>query len=513
MRKTKHTDLLLNNRGIALLTVLLVMLVLSILSTGVIVIAVANFDQTSTTVDHSQAYYVAEAGVNYQVSRFETLTSSMVSANYDTSEIIEAINTMIGDDSGLVQETFTSTGGMPGSFTSTITKQGNYMHITSIGTVGEVSRRLTKRIRMPGLIIDKAILTQGFLGINATDVFLGASGTYGPVQTLSAEEDSVSIDRLGHVSEVYIPTPEPPLTFVDVIENCTMIGTLEDMTCQTGAYQYKVYYDDSVDTLPPIVLPPVPNTTLKLQPYTFSGKSPLVSSTGNVLIDSTTAIGSTYNLAGGNTPNTKFYVPSFRVESTVANFAIDVGDKDIELVVDSMYLGGEFKVIGTGTLTVFVNFSNLTLNCKNKVCGVRGDDATPTVADKFILVVRGSASNTLDFTAGQNQSSMYMSLITNVGLDITLYGNGHFYGFIATTSTHITLNGTGSSDPKSSLLLYAPYASVTVNGSINMDGALIADSYSSNGQAVMRFNPDFTDPPFDFLDPFASFQYEPTIEQ
>ena len=503
----------LNNRGMALLTVLMVMLVLSILSTGVIVIAVANFDQTSTTVEHSQAYYVAEAGVNYQVSRFETLTSTMVNDDYDTTEIIAAINAMIGTDSGLAQKTFVSTGGMPGSFTSTITKQGNYMHITSIGTVGEVSRRLTKRIRMPGLIIDKAILTQGFLGINATDVFLGASGTYGPVQTLSAEEDSVSIDKLGKVSEVYIPTPEPPLTFVDVIENCTMIGTLEDMTCQTGSYQYKVFYDDSVDTLPPIVLPTVPNTTLKLQTYTFSGKSPLVSSTGNILISSTTAIGATYDLAGANTPDTKFYVPSFRVESTVADFAIDVGNKDIELVVDSFYLSGEFKVIGTGSLTVFVDYDDLILNCKNKVCGVKGDTATPTVADKFILVVRGDPTDEIDFTAGQNQSSFYLSVITNVSMDITLYGNGHFYGFIATTSEAVKLNGTGNADPKSSLLLYAPNATVTVDGSINMDGALIAESYSSNGQAVMRFNPDFTSPPFDFLDPFASFQYEPTIEQ
>lgn len=512
MRKTKHISLRLNNRGIALVTVLIVMLVLSILSTGVIVIAVANFDQTSTTVEHSQAYYVAEAGVNYQVKRFENLTSAMVAADYDTTDIITAIDDMIDDDAGFSQ-IFSTTGGMPGSFNSTISRNGNFMYISSTGTVGGVSRTLTKRLRMPGLIIDKAILTEGFLGINATDVFLGASGTYGPVQTLSAEEDSVNIDKLGHVSEVYIPTPEPPLTFVDVIENCTMIGTLEDMTCQTGAYQYKVFYDDSVDTLPPIVLPTVPVTTTRLQEFKFTGKSNLVApTTGNILINAATAIGSTYNLVGANTPNTKFYVPSFRVESTVANFAIDVGDQDIELVVDSFYLSGEFKVIGTGTLTVFVDYDDLILNCKNKVCGVKGDTATPTVADKFILVVRGDPTDEIDFTAGQNQSSFYLSVITNVSMDITLYGNGHFYGFIATTSNAVKLNGTGNSDPKSSLLLYAPNATVTVDGSINMDGALIANSYTSNGQAVMRFNPNFTDPPFAFLDPFATFQYEPTVE-
>lgn len=502
----------LNNRGMALVTVLMIMLVLSILTTGVVVIAVANYDQTSTTVEHSQAYYVAEAGVSYQVKRFETLTKYYVDHDYSTNEILDEVDNMILND-GDFENAFTSTGGMPGRVESTIRRQFNYIYITSVGTVGNVSRTLTKRIRMPGLIIDKAILTQGDLGINATDVFLGASGTYGPVQSLSAEEDSVTIDRLGHVSEVYIPTPEPPLTFVDVIDNCVMVGSLEDMTCQTGAYQYKVYYDDSVETLPPIVIPPIPNTTLKLQPFNFSGMNQLVTSSGNVLINSNTATNLTYNLAGANTPDTQFYVPSFRVEETVSGFKIDVGDKKIELVVDSLYLGGEFEIVGTGSLTVYVNFSGITLNCKNKVCGVKGNPDTPTVADKFILVVRGTEANTLDFTAGQNQSSMYLSLITNVSLDITLYGNGHFYGFIATTSHNITLNGTGSADPKSSLLLYAPFAAVTVNGSINMDGAIIADSYSSNGQAVMRFNPDFTSPPFDFLDPFASFQYEPTIEQ
>lgn len=519
MRDRSRFSLNLNHRGMALVTVLLVMLVLTILTTGVVVIAVSNYRQSSTTVDHNEAYYVAEAGVNYKVKEFESLVASKL-PDSTSNQIILAIETWTKK----VDEpmTLSTVGNQDRKFqASAIITNKNFIDITSVGTVGNVSRTLIKRIRMPGLIIDKAILTQGTLGINATDVILSSDGTYGPVQTLSNTANSVNINTQGQVSKVYIPNPAP-LTIKDVIPNCTIVATSPKNICQTGAYQYEVIFDDNLSKLPPV--PPIvtPTVSTLLSPYKIK-TVPIVSDSLSarpgtfILSPASMDANSTYVFASTNGLNTVFRVPEFRIDGTDGTYSVDIGNNNIIIVADSMYLGGEFKIIGSGTLSVFVNFNNLTLACKNKTCGVKGNPvngvAKPNVADQFILNVTGLSNQKLDFTSGQNQSSFYMSLMTDMAIDITLYGNGNFYGFIATSSSNITLNGSGNSDPKSSCLIYAPNAAITVNGSISMEGALIANSYNSNGQAIMKFNFDYTNPPFAFLNPFANFEYYQTLEK
>lgn len=516
----------LNSRGMALVTVIIVMLVLTILTTGIIVISVANFRQTNTTVEHNQAYYVAEAGVNYQVRMFEKKVDEAIALGYKATQILEYVDAYLDLNGSYTQDFVTGDG--VSTFSTTMSRSMNHMVIESTGVVGNESRTLTKLIRMPGLIIDKAIMTQGILEVNATDVFYEAPGVPGPIQSLLVltpeqiedGEKVIVIKTNGFVSKVYIRTPPAGYSFADVIGGCTQIGPVEDMRCQTGSFQYEVVYDDSI-VFPPFILntPPSVDSDDLLQPYTMPSKtSQLVNSTGNITINANTVTSGIYSIAGGmNGTKTQFYVPSFRVESTVAGFTIDVGDEDIELKVGSMYLAGEFKITGNGSLTVYVDRSNLVLSCKNKVCGVRGYP-NEKEADSFILIVRdndgGLLDLTQDFTSGSNQVTFYMSLMTDADINITLSGNGHFYGFIAALSEDITFNGksSGKDTTKSSALIYAPNADIVVNGAVNLEGALIGNTYLSNGNAEMTFNGDFVDAPFDFLNPFSSFEYGPTIE-
>lgn len=502
-----------NHRGMALITVLLVMLVLAILATGVIVIAVSNYNQSATTGEHSQAYYVAEAGVNYQVGSFETKVGELISSNSSPVAILAGIDSWI-TAFGTTQQTLASVKGTARSFAASFSRTGYDINIISTGTAGSVSRTLTKHIQLKGLVINKAILTSGTLNINKTDVFLDATGNYGLVQTLSNAANSVNIDKLGQISEISIPTPVPPMTFVDIINGCTAVGPISNQTCQTGSYTYKVIYDDSISILPTVTTPSQPTvskTTDLLLPVQIAAKSKaLVSSTGAITIstDSLNA-GYTYTIASSNSPEVNFYVPKFEIIGTVNNFAVDIGDKHITIVTDELDLNGSFKIIGSGTLTVFVTSNNFQYSCGNgSICGVKGN-VTPTVSDQFIVVITGTAGTTLDLS--NNTGDIFMSLITNLNVNLSMTGNGTFNGFLATSGTNVSFKGSAASN----MLLYAPNALVEVTGNSSITGAIIAKSYQNLNSAStnVTYNPAFSNPPFTFLNPFSNMQYDATIEK
>ena len=529
MHKKRYPCFAFNHRGMALITVLLVMLVLAILATGVIVIAVSNYNQSSKTNDHNQSYYVAEAGISFQVKSIESIIEVMLKDNKNTAEISTAIDEYISKMATNIEikrQTFENVNGQPSSFVdstvSVVTTPKNYINIVSQGTVGSVTRTLSKQINL-GVLINKAIITQGKLGINATDVILDSDNTPGPVQTLSSGVDplySVVINQQGSVSDVWIKQPPSGYTFEDVIENCEMVGVEADMTCRIRNTQntFKVFYDNST-VLPDVKLPIIPSTTSKLNfDAPISQTNPLIDGSGNITITSATvADGYEFLLAANNDQaKMEFIVPTFTIDGTADDVIINVGDKAVKLVVNQLNLGGEFKIAGDGSLTIFVdvssNLNKLKLTCKQIICGVKGN-VQPENANQFILVVSGNETQVINFADNKNSgATYYMSLITRTGLNLKLDGNDHFYGYIATLGNSVTLNGAGNSDPKSSLLLYAPKAAVTINGSVSLSGAIISDSYSSNGQAVIQYNPGVLNAPFTFLNPYNSLSYGPTAE-
>ena len=516
--RRKHINFRLNNRGMALLTVMLVMLVLSILTTGVIVISVANFDQTSTTVDHSEAYYVAEAGINYQVSILETTVQTMLTEKKTTKQILDWIDSWATGTS--FNHTLANVNGALSVFSASADRNGNAIDITSTGSVGGASRTLTKKVRISGLIIDKAILTSGLLNINKTDIFLaGPIETYGPVQTLTSTAGSVLINPLAEVGEISIPTPVYPLTYKEVISVCNPpVNTT--MICSTKAGPYTVKYDDSISILPPVILPVQPaysktNDLLKPKPLKITSGSKsqsLIDSTGIVRINSNSVYqGYTYTLATSNSPKKVFYVPDFILTGTVTNFAIDIGSNDIVIIADKFTLGGSFKIIGSGTLTVFVPLSGFTLNCST-VCGVKGN-TNPLVSDQFRMVITGSETSTLNLS--NNTGDIYMTLFTNMSVNLSMNGNGSFNGYMligGDPAINKTLDFGGTSG--SNALIYAPYANVNITGNVALNGSIIAKTYTNanSNSTEVTYDPAFSSPPFSFLNPFANLQFDPTIE-
>ena len=506
MRDQSRFSLNLNHRGMALVTVLLVMLVLTILTTGVVVIAVSNYRQSSTTVDHNQAYYVAEAGVNYQVKNFESTLDNMIALKKTSAQIDAGINTWVNASKSNSQ-VLATVNGLQSTFSATVDRSGNYLVISATGTVGSVSRTLTKKITLSNFVIDKAILANSILDINQADIFNG------PVQILSAiPPGSVSISQNGQVSKMFIRTPVPPLTFKDVIIGCVPVP-LSNMKCQTRAGVFEVVYDDSLLVLPVVTLPNQPSVSTpadKLNPYPFPGKSDsFISANGDVSITNNSVNNATYNLKSSNGTKTSFFAPSVTISDTVSGFTFDVDDQNINIVTNTLNLSASFKIAGTGTLTIFVPVSGFNFDCKqNSICGVMGNDPIlgPTVANQFIVVVTGTSNSPVPLSA--NGGTTYMSLISKLSLDMG--GNGIYNGFFISDGLNVEFAGTSGSNA----LIYAPKASITVSGTANITGSLIGNTFQNNNSnsTTVTYSSKFMNPPFDFLGPYRNNDYGATVE-
>jgi len=531
MLKLKGMNLKTDHRGIALITVLIIMLVLTILSTGVVIISVSNLNQTKTTLDHSQSYYVAEAGVNYVVKKFEDKVDGLIAAKTPLSQVLTALQTWDNSFADVALDLNLDDGSATsGKFIASVSVDTamKTVNITSTGTVEGVSRTLVKTIQFSGLLINKAILTEGNLYINMDDIFMNTSTVLGEVQTLTNGPGTVDINQLAKVGIVWIPTPIPTVPLQTIIPDCETLTIVNGKNmCTTGnKLVFEVKFDDTIKKpLPPVILPTFPAyTSPLLDPITnsvhykqgnnwnlVSPQVPFISSTGEVLINSSTIEGSAYIASGYEysfpVGSDKFFAPSFRVEGTVPGFTFNVGDRDIEIITNSFFLAGSFNIKGTGSLTIFVDSAaKFTTDCNNKICGAIKEGANPQVADKFILVVDGATGTELSFSGN---GTFYISIITKLSVNFNMTGTWTFNGFLSTGGGSVSLGGT----PNGNMLIYAPDATVNMNGNAELMGAIYAASYISNGNSVkITYSDLFSNPPFDFLNPLSNMFYGSTIE-
>ena len=63
--------------GIALLTVMVVLLVLTIMLGSLVILTNSNLNQSETTKDNTAAYYTAESGLTKTVTDFENYIESL----------------------------------------------------------------------------------------------------------------------------------------------------------------------------------------------------------------------------------------------------------------------------------------------------------------------------------------------------------------------------------------------------------------------------------------------------
>jgi len=142
-----NRNVIQNQKGVALFTVVLIFLVLITLLSGVMFAAVVNQRNSIVAKDHTAVYYAAESGINMEIAGLETLFNATTTNNWSSSRLYNEIV------SGLGTRTYTFSDNMGKPSWADVTLSLSpvsypsypgfvFIRVTSTGNIGDVSRVL-----------------------------------------------------------------------------------------------------------------------------------------------------------------------------------------------------------------------------------------------------------------------------------------------------------------------------------------------------------------------------------
>lgn len=455
----------LNNKGVALVTVVLFFLVLVTLLAGVMFSSISNQGNAKLSKDHSSAYYVAESGLNISMER---LRRFLIEGNYAEIPVGKYDEKITNLETFLTTNLHNSVGTLNGT-----SQVGNYLIrvekslsdpelyiFTSTGTVDGVSRTLAVEFKITKVMEElmKAVLAKN--GINNAD---GGGGVIdGEVASLMETAGSVIKLSGCAIDAVTIPTGTPA-----TIPNCTPAITVKPLGLP------KPVFDSTAI-----------NTALLQYNDNPANLIDVVNNGSNVF---------TFPLLSGTQTGYKID----RLPNSNITFDLGLGavNRIFELYVNDVdfadNLVGSINVTGNGKLIVIVDIDS---NDTKKVTGVDGYynwgwnvNNIPLLSDlsKFQLVVKrgtGFAAN-VDPTFTMPNNTIFVGSLLGNNINL-FFGNIEFKGFIATLGKSITFKSVG--DIAGPMWIYAPNAHVSVESGASINGAVMANSVSltSNSSIV-----------------------------
>lgn len=493
--KNEKSKLILNNSGVVLTTVLIMLLVMSIIISAVVFLTVGNLTKSKQTADHFETYYVAEGGINYLTKLIETqyasaptTSSTAFFSNLDsyaaTFPVTNKQSVSFSSNDGKTSQSLV----WITPLTVTTPTVHSYM-LYSSGYIGSVYRTLSKQIDISfvsgGLLVNNAILATNPLG----KIELGGAYIDGTIQTLSSANSAITI-KGGYVDKIYIPYGSTATKVV----SCT--SGYSD--CVTEGGTNGILYPEKPVTVKPIDIENPPVTSTKLNSFTFGSGSTsyqLVDGSGNISITNSSNLNTptVYNLGGENDGNSTFYVPNFKVTQLAPNFTLEI-NRDITIVTDTLWLNSQFKVTGTGKLTIYVK-AKASVNSTNEsiqisASGVVGNIEDPTKMTIYVgdLTTKSGSNNVPVLLSLGTGNYNFNLLCKNLNFEL---GSATLKGVLGTNvseSNAVKINNEGPanvfigpSSQASAVLLYVPNGIVFMkSASSAFYGAIISGSFTSS---------------------------------
>jgi len=513
----KSINLFRKKDGMALLTVMLIFLVMSILLGGIVATTNSNLRQSVVTKNHTAAFYASEAGLTKVLSDFESELDSLLNQTPSLSgtAFLAAVNTYITANTS---ETITlSNNNGEVSFANVtlastgVDAQGYQTYtLTSNGFVGDLERVLVKTYRFKyeegvggsGFIVDKAVMVKNSFTLTGSAQIIGA-----PISTYSKSNSAISMDW-----STKVPGIELDPTLFNVSGNLISTSILNN----TSNLNAKIYCSganglncidplDEIFEFPTIVMPGYPTKTNlpRLTNYTSGNLS--VRSTGINMSGWTSNV--TYVPP---TASAAYYVPTITIANN-SNFTVNIGSSNVMWVTDRITLNGPLQVIGTGTLTIYLtsNVGSVTTSQTNKISygytgsnGYIGNITNPERVKLFIdpLFYRASGQDRpITLTIG-GSSTVFISLMA-ANLNLNLTGGGQIDGYVVTGGTSVTVSG-GSTTAVA--LYYAPNANFVLSGGGAINGAVLSNNFTASGGTYITYSDVvFENFPFEVLDPIT----------
>ncbi|PFO03548.1 hypothetical protein COJ85_12910 [Bacillus sp. AFS076308] len=339
-----HIKSLNNEKGVALIVVLLVLVVISILGISLIGLASTNLKMSSGDRDTQSAYYIAESGVTYRMNMIEPKLKEAYGQSVTGADFFTRVNNAM--EVGTVKEykDFEQTsGGQPVATTtieqipsSTPISYSYDYKVTSIGKINNRTRKVVKVFHVSWkprtsvtIPADTVLFVKDSLILKnvPVDGSIGTSGTMSEV-TLNGSKAIVSGNIYTNVSTP-LNIPDFPVFTITNTNNYSMTTTEQTLTL---------------------------NSDIAFNSLTVNSGQTLT---------------------------------------------IDVGSYNINLVLNNLNVYGKIKVVGTGKLSFYVKNINMGAG---SIIGTEGNIlGTDSNIEKIYVFLEGTAVN----IGGKIYGSMY----------------------------------------------------------------------------------------------------------
>ncbi|RFB17694.1 hypothetical protein DZB84_07525 [Bacillus sp. HNG] len=340
----KQTSFIQNEKGIALVMVLLILTVMTILGLALMGLTLNNMKMSSGERTYQSTYYIAESGITYTMDIVNDSIVNIYNGSTTKGAFFEEINNMITDiNNELPYRDFEEAFGHIPEAKVTIEKVGNNdvndshrdYKITSIGTIDNRSRTVEKQIRISWVdksnieIPDTAVFVKEKINLS------GGANITGDVGTNSSAPRSIVLDGGASISGTVFVGPNAGNDVIDTNN--------KDVNIQVVKLPYIKIFD-----LPQFPAFPSSNSIPNNERIYKDNNSHDVIFNKSLLINSWIANNYTLKMNKDIQFN-EIYITS----NNTLN--IDLGSADRNIVVNHLNVpNGKINIIGTGKLTLYV---------------------------------------------------------------------------------------------------------------------------------------------------------------
>jgi len=489
-----------NEKGMALITVLMVFLVLVILLGATMFAAVTNQRNAIFANEHSEAYYVAESGINLRVAQMsDFLNDPEEYIDLRVTTMVDYLESMIAD---LNADNVIPVGN-GNSATVTITGPEEFseffdsvrISITSVGNVNGITRTLQQDIIIQIVfgdetLIDKAIVSRGSVIMNnGLGTVIGAvltNGeqlqimyrnklTTGPIFELGDVSVSNAIKKCANITAYGWPLGFTP-NFNNLIFNKESFASVNG---DTSKFKNNNCFKSSTPTYEPAkIFPRVLVQSFPTNPYPVSVVN------GKITLPDLRRIPGGYNgyIINGNL-------------NVTSNITVELGDYGYSAQLKRIIVNGNFvtssqgvlNVTGVGRLVFMKNYgfpsAGQTVQWDAKV--------NPTGSDPAKVIFMIDTHNDLlpDIDANGNVTSSFAkgnvvtwSIANNAVFNASLIGENVNYewsnavvkGYIITNGDAVKLKANAQTIAATPVWIYAPVAHVSLESGAYLYGSVLA---------------------------------------
>lgn len=458
-----------DERGIAMIAVIMTLLILSLLSTAVLSMATSNAKNSLVEREYQSAYYIAEAGMTILMDKVKTDMDIIWNATSNDTDYFNGLESIYSSEQDLHTMFESQYGHQPNAKVKLIKvaesipdKTRTYM-LVSRGITESVTRTVVKYITIQWFPkIDLGDLMSVFALGNMTIKQGRVEGPIGTNGILTVPRDEGAWPQIDdyYVDVTKIPNSIYHTSGINGVDSAdpgntywidTLCGTKHDLT-EEKEYPLPIF---------PIFPDQALATTKPNQIYTTESSSNICE-----LTDSLTYIS--------------------RI-SVTANGSMTIKyNGDCSLLIDDFYIpNGNVYLNGTGTLTLYVrnetSFANTQIN--PPVSGMTEIEA----ANRLTIYLKGRINNTapIKTLTVDDNTKLYGSFYAE-DANVIIDGSGKHIGNIVTGGTSVETEGSTSTTNQ---LIYAPLANVKMSGSNTVYGPIVAKEFILDGSGKVMPGP------------------------